>query len=289
MLSSRGEHIHHGYFLDPADTKEVAQIRLMDLLLERSQLSPRSQVLDVGCGIGGTSRYLAKKMDCNVTGITISGQQVKLAKDLTAKETSSVTQTVENPDVTRLGNGSVRFLELDAEKIGDFFNNQPDKATFDTVWISEAMSHLPEKGLFFRNVMMLLNAGGKLVVADWFKAEELTDVQMETDIKPIEGDKKPERRVSHYANQHEDGMLLPGLNTQSEYVNFASRAGLKVFSKPFDISKQVSKTWCVPTSPLSMVEAVLVQQVLMLLGIYHGRWSKILLYGPLLSLRVEMA
>ena len=38
-------------------------------------------------------------------------------------------------------------------------------------------------------------------------------------------------------------MLLPGLNTQSEYVNYAKQAGFSVFSEPFDISKEVSKTW----------------------------------------------
>src|SRR5579871_1980485 len=54
-----GEHINHGYFIDPSDTKEVAQTRLISLLLEKSALSPGSTVLDVGCGIGGTSRYLA--------------------------------------------------------------------------------------------------------------------------------------------------------------------------------------------------------------------------------------
>lgn len=221
-----GEHIHHGYFIDSADTKEVAQTRLVDLLLERSQLPPGSRVLDVGCGIGGTSRYLAKNKGCIVTGITISGQQVKLAKDLSAKEAGRVQGEVETSSSIGLGNGSVRFVELDAEKMGDFFNESETKTTFDCVWISEAMSHLPDKELFFRNASMLLNEGGKLVVADWFKAEELTDAQMEADIKPIE-----------------DGMLLPGLNTQSEYLSYAKQAGLSVFSKPFDISKEVSKTW----------------------------------------------
>lgn len=221
-----GEHIHHGYFLDPADSKEVAQTRLIDLLIERSQLASESQVLDVGCGIGGTSRYLAKQMRCSVTGVTISGQQVKLARDLSEKEAGSGQEKTGEFGFTRLGDGGVRFLELDAEKMGDFFNEPATKATFDCVWISEAMSHLPDKELFFRNAWMLLNADGKLVVADWFKAEGLTDVQVEADIKPIE-----------------DGMLLPGLNTQSEYVYFAKRAGFKVFSEPFDISKEVSKTW----------------------------------------------
>jgi tocopherol O-methyltransferase len=40
-----------------------------------------------------------------------------------------------------------------------------------------------------------------------------------------------------------DGMLLPPLCTQSDYVNFAKSVGFKVFSEPFDISKEVAKTW----------------------------------------------
>ncbi len=135
-------------------------------------------------------------MDCNVTGITISGQQVKLAKDLSAKEARLAEDDVDNGS-TRLGNGSVRFVELDAEKMGDFFNKPETKMTFDCVWISEAMSHLPNKELFFRNASMLLSAGGRLVVADWFKAEDLTDSQMEADIKPIEGESRLEVLVGY--------------------------------------------------------------------------------------------
>ena len=187
-LRSRGEHIHHGYFLEPADTKEVAQTRLVDLLLERSELPTGSRVLDVGCGLGGTSRYLARKMGCNVTGVTISGQQVKLARDLSAKEVGSVDGEVEKSGFIGLGDGRVRFLELDAEKMGDYFTGSDTKMSFDCIWISEAMSHLPDKELFFRNASMLLKAGGKLIVADWFKAEDLTKAQMEADIRPIEGE-----------------------------------------------------------------------------------------------------
>lgn len=42
-----------------------------------------------------------------------------------------------------------------------------------------------------------------------------------------------------------DGMLLPPLCTQPEYVKLAIDAGLKVFHEPKDISKDVSKTWLV--------------------------------------------
>ena len=163
----------------------------MDLLLERSELQTGSRVLDVGCGLGGTSRYLAKKMGCTVTGVTISGQQVKLARDLSVKEVGVAGGETGETGFIGLGDGRVRFLELDAERMGDYFTGSENKMTFDGIWISEAMSHLPDKELFFRNAEMLLKVGGKLIVADWFKAEWLSDAQMEADIRPIEGDFPP--------------------------------------------------------------------------------------------------
>jgi len=231
VLTGRGEHIHHGYYLSPSDTKEKAQVQLIELLLKSSALPTRSSVLDVGCGIGGTSRYLAKHHSCTVTGITISGRQVEIARRLTAEEAGTGQQELAATDFAPLDNGKVRFIELDAEKMGEYFSSPPNNATFDCVWISEAMSHLPDKELFFRNAYSLLNAKGVLVVADWFKAEGLTDAQMEADIKPIE-----------------DGMLLPPLCSIADYTAYAKKAGLSVFQEPLDISKNVSKTWDVSWS-----------------------------------------
>ena len=178
------------------DTKEVAQTQLMDLLIERSQLAPGSSVLDAGCGIGGTTRYLAQKHGCMVTGITISGRQVEMAKSLTAKAVETgpedvhddrSREQVEKAGFYKLSGGMVRYVELDAETMGVYFGTSPNQATFDVVWISEAMSHLPDKKLFFQNASAVLNSGGKLAVTDWFKAEGLTDTQLEADIRPIEG------------------------------------------------------------------------------------------------------
>lgn len=242
-----GEHIHHGYFLHPEDSKEIAQIRLIELLLDLSKLPHGNSVLDVGCGIGGTTRYLAGKIAGNVTGITISGEQVRIAKDLTAKEARPGQVMKDGSAPLKLNDGTVRFIELDAERMGEFFTKEPNKTTFDTVWISEAMSHLPDKKLFFQNAEMLLNPGGKLVVADWFKAEGMTDSELEADIRPIE-----------------DGMLLPPLCTQPEYVKYAKDAGLQVHTKPFDISKEVSKTWDISWSLIQ-------SPALWALAFSHGR------------------
>ena len=108
---------------------------------------------------------------------------------MTAKEAGSPGQVINDGSTPlKLNNGTVQFIELDAEKMGDFFTQEPNRKTFDAVWISEAMSHLPDKKLFFVNVEMLLKPGGKLVVADWFKADGMTDAELDADIRPIEGE-----------------------------------------------------------------------------------------------------
>lgn len=239
-LSLWGEHIHHGYWPTEESqaviTKEEAQTNLIQLLLDVSKCPANGVVLDVGCGVGGTSRYLASKHGCTVTGITISSKQVEIANRLTraaaesegqnaAESTSAEAPGVPDADgFIRLGSGKVRFLELDAEKMADFFAGQ--EGTFGTVWISEALSHFPNKPLFFENAKRILNPGGKLVLADWFKAENLDETTFVNDIKPIE-----------------DGMLLPPLCTQRGYVDLAAQAGLQVFAEPKDISQEVRKTW----------------------------------------------
>ncbi|KAI1096728.1 S-adenosyl-L-methionine-dependent methyltransferase [Rostrohypoxylon terebratum] len=228
-----GQHIHHGLFNSADETKEQAQVNLINYLLEISALPTGSKVLDVGCGIGGTSRFLAREHGAEVTGITISGRQVQIAKRLTGEEigdTSKVSPDtfLKYPGKGGEDGGKVRFLELDAEKMLEHF--QPiiqEGKSFDCVWISEALSHLPNKELFFSSSFSLLRGGGsRLVIADWFKAPDLSPEQVETDIKPIE-----------------DGMLLPRLYTVDEYIEFAEKAGFKIRQKPIDISKEVAKTW----------------------------------------------
>lgn len=205
-LLLRGQHIHHAYFQSAEDTKETGQVNLIKLLLSISELQANCSVLDVGCGIGGTTRHLARELGCSVTGITISGRQVAIANRLTAEESGETPPTssrISTPTTTAtsatndsnvrafqvLGakNGQVRFIELDAEKMESWF----EPASFDAVWISEALSHFPDKPLFFRNsARVLKSGGGKLVIADWFKADDATLVEIsggEADIKLIEG------------------------------------------------------------------------------------------------------
>ncbi len=83
-----GEHIHLGFY--PSSGGDIdfrkAKVQFVHELVKWSglrELPKGSRILDVGCGIGGSSRILAKYYGFNVTGITISPAQVKRARELT--------------------------------------------------------------------------------------------------------------------------------------------------------------------------------------------------------------
>lgn len=148
-----GEHIHLGHYGSPPQRKDFLAAK-SDFVHEMvrwgglEQLPPGTTVLDVGCGIGGSSRILARDYGFAVTGITISPQQVKRAQQLTPKELD------------------VRFLVDDAMAL-----SFPD-ASFDVVWSIEAGPHMPDKAIFAKELMRVLKPRGVLVVADWNQRDD---------------------------------------------------------------------------------------------------------------------
>ena len=148
-----GEHIHLGYYGSPPQRKDFLEAK-SDFVREMAtwggldKLPPGTAVLDVGCGIGGSSRILARDYGFAVTGITISPQQVTRARELTP------------PDL------NATFLVDDAMAI-----SFPD-ASFDVVWSIEAGPHMPDKAIFARELLRVLKPGGILVVADWNQRDD---------------------------------------------------------------------------------------------------------------------
>ncbi len=67
-------------------TLEQAQWRKLDTLLDRAQVQPGQEFLDIGFGWGGLSLHAAKKYGCKVTGITLSVEQKALAMERVRKE-----------------------------------------------------------------------------------------------------------------------------------------------------------------------------------------------------------
>ena len=69
-----------GYWKDAA-TLDAAQEAKLDLVCRKLGLQPGMRVLDIGCGWGGTARFAAERYGVSVIGITVSAEQVKLARD----------------------------------------------------------------------------------------------------------------------------------------------------------------------------------------------------------------
>ncbi|WVZ79649.1 hypothetical protein U9M48_027204 [Paspalum notatum var. saurae] len=64
------------YFTDGSSTLEDAEVAMMQLYCERAKLQDGQSILDVGCGWGSLSLYIAKKYrNCSVTGICNSTTQ----------------------------------------------------------------------------------------------------------------------------------------------------------------------------------------------------------------------
>ncbi len=69
-----------GYFKDTKNLNK-AQEQKLDLICKKLKLSPKDRVLDIGCGWGGFSKFASEKYGCHVTGISISDEQIKYAKE----------------------------------------------------------------------------------------------------------------------------------------------------------------------------------------------------------------
>ena len=143
-----GEHIHLGYYKSSKKNQDFrkAKIDFVHQLVRWSgldQLPKGSRVLDVGCGIGGSSRILAKEYGFDVLGISISPAQVKRANQLTPIELSC------------------RFEIMDALDLN------LEEGSFDGVWSVEAGPHMPNKQLYADEMLRVLRPGGVLAVADW--------------------------------------------------------------------------------------------------------------------------
>lgn len=148
-----GEHIHLGHYGSPPRRKDFLAAKV-DFVHEMvrwgglDRLPPGTTLLDVGCGIGGSSRILARDYGFAVTGVTISPQQVERARQLTPPALDA------------------RFQVDDAMAL-----SFPD-ASFDVVWSVEAGPHMPDKAVFAKELLRVLKPGGVLVVADWNQRDD---------------------------------------------------------------------------------------------------------------------
>ena len=143
-----GEHIHLGFYEKPRIKKDFrkAKVDFIHELVRWSgldKLPKGSRVLDVGCGIGGSSRILSDYYGFDVIGISISPEQIKRANELTTNK---------------------EFCRFEVMNALDL---KYEKGSFDGVWSVEAGPSMFDKQTFADEMFRVLRPGGILAVADW--------------------------------------------------------------------------------------------------------------------------
>ena len=206
-----GPHIHHGLWSEedaarrlPEASPRAAQEQLTDTLAELASIDHGQRVLDVGCGMGGSSIRLARRLGCRVTGITLSGVQRRWAA------ASAVLQGA---------GGTVTFQRADAETI------EFDEASFDAVWSIECTEHFFDKAAFFQRAGRWVKPGGRVAICAWLAAGD-ADVPAKR------------RQVEEVC----DAFLCPSLGSFDDYRGWMADAGL-VVEVERDWTNRVSRTW----------------------------------------------
>ena len=210
-----GEHMHHGYYGKNGNyrlDRRQAQIDLIEELLlwaGYDEQNKPQQVVDVGCGIGGSTLYLAQKFGSKATGITLSPVQALRAKERATEAGLS----------NWVGFEVANALEMPF-----------DDNTFDLVWSLESGEHMPDKTKFLAECYRVLKPGGKLILATWCHRETSS----------LAGD-LTQSEVAHLKEIYRV-YCLPYVISLSEYREIATECGFQNL-KSADWSIAVEPFW----------------------------------------------
>lgn len=198
-----GDHIHHGYW-ENGDSPAAAQVRLIKRLAGRARIPRGARVLDVGCGIGGSSLWLARNLGCSVLGLTISPVQARMA---------TAQASLEGLD------HEVRFEVRDANHLA-----LPPES-FDAVWVIECSEHLTDKARFIESCARMLKPGGVLALCAWLVSDDFTSAEHANLVAEICR-----------------GMLCPSLASMRDYTGWIEASGFDSIEAE-DLTRRVEQTW----------------------------------------------
>lgn len=211
-----GEHMHHGYYgADGAERKDhrQAQIDMVKEVLKWGGLEVGSQksevgyqILDVGCGVGGSSRLLAKLFDAEVLGLTLSPVQVENAERYTQQAGLQE---------------QVKF------RVQDMMTLTEADGQFDLIWSMESAEHIADKKGLLQLFYKLLKPGGKFLMITWCHRDTPTKLSV-----------SEEKLLQHVCDLYH----LPPWISIKDYENLANETGFTNV-KTGDWSQAVFPFW----------------------------------------------
>jgi SAM-dependent methyltransferase len=184
-------HMHYGFDRELPKGGNPTE-HLVRYVARIAGLKAGERMLDAGCGVGGSSIFLARELGLHCVGITLMESQARLATGFAAK------------GVPRGAAGRARFA------VNDFHAPSFKPGSFDAVWAVESFDHAADKRAWVAVMAGLLKPGGRLVIADGYRAAE-----------PRDGSQR-----KAYA-RFLAGWAVPHLCTAPELEAYAAEAGLE--------------------------------------------------------------
>jgi len=146
-LEKAGKDLNH---LTPEDLAPVDEFHIRGRaatleLANAAGLDSTKRVLDVGSGVGGTSRCLAREFGCRVIGIDLTDEYCRAAAMLSAKS------------------GLADLVDF---RQGDATNMPFQDGSFDVVWTEHVAMNIADKRRLYREMCRVLKPGGTLAIYD---------------------------------------------------------------------------------------------------------------------------
>jgi cyclopropane fatty-acyl-phospholipid synthase-like methyltransferase len=146
--------LHYGFW-EPGTRRLEEAIQNVNRFVAMQLEIPRGgRVLDAGCGVGGTSLFLAERHGLRAVGVSLSREQLKRARRYADRSTAE-----HRPQFA----------------LADYAHTGFPSASFDGIFAIESACHAPSKLELLREARRLLRPGGRLVVIDGFVAKTELD------------------------------------------------------------------------------------------------------------------
>ena len=180
--------LHYGFWDKNTQNVKDALLNENKFLADILNISSGGKILDAGCGIGGSTIWLAKNFNVSVVGITLSKKQLEKAKQL-----------AKNHEVQ----DRVEF------HLQNFLQTKFPDNHFDIVWAIESVCHAENKKQFLAEAYRILKPGGKVVVADGILKRDVKDSEKEI------------------YKDFLDGLVLPNLAKIDDFENWIKEVGFR--------------------------------------------------------------
>ena len=131
--------------LAPYDQFHGRGLEATQEMAESLAIAATDHILDVGSGIGGPARYLARRFGCRITGIDLTPEFCEVARHL-----SRLLQMDDN----------VRF------EVGNALAMPFADATFDGAYSMNVSMNIADKAAFYREIRRVLKPGGWLMLSE---------------------------------------------------------------------------------------------------------------------------